>query len=338
MHSKRLTFPLALLLSFYCALAQDCADQLEQARTSYEEGRLVDIPSILESCSQNGSDEIRFGAHRILALTYLGLGQEKQARLSAVELLRISPTYKGNVFDDPKEFTDLLKSIAVIPRLTLGISASIGTNLSLPQVQSHYSLLEVDHRNYESGSGIQVGLNASYRFNRRLGVYADMLWLQKSYAIDYGMEALELRMEETSSYVQLPLGVRYGFPLLSRWQPYVQLGAFGSYLLESRSNHFSTDNRTQESYSVQAVSSTDRRKRWEMGMTAGIGTFYRIGPGQLTAQAGYNHSFTNITDPDTRYSNNEVTYSYLHVDDDLLLHQLYFTLGYNLFLNYKVVE
>ena len=91
-------------------------------------------------------------------------------------------------------------------------------------------------------------------------------------------------------------------------------------------------------YSLQSVSSMNRRRNYDYGFATALGFRYNIGQGYLNANIMYLYSMVSITDPANRYNNPELLYAYYYLDDDIHLHNLSFSIGYSIILDYKVIR
>jgi hypothetical protein len=161
---------------------------------------------------------------------------------------------------------------------------------------------------------------------------------QKNYSLDYQVATIDLEMKEKNGYLSAPLAFRYNFTSRKRITPYVQVGAYGSRLVLSRSD-FSYDNsENDEAHILEDINSFNRRRKWDYGTHIGLGALYKFGPGHFSGHLAYYRSFSNISDASGRYSNPKLVTRFYHVDDDLYLHGLSLMFGYNLILNYKVLD
>ena len=96
--------------------------------------------STLTNCAENSDESVSMSVHRLLAMSYLGLNESDKALLHAREILKINPKYKPSPITDTKEFIDLIESILVIPKFSIGVAFSIGSLTSTPKVQASHSV------------------------------------------------------------------------------------------------------------------------------------------------------------------------------------------------------
>jgi len=79
-----------------------CTQTLRRARTVYDEGRIQEMESLLESCIKSGfTDEERTEAYRLLILSYLYLDEPEKADEAMLALLKDNPQFAINERVDP---------------------------------------------------------------------------------------------------------------------------------------------------------------------------------------------------------------------------------------------
>lgn len=314
------------------------AEILLRANKLYEEGQFTEAIELATSCSMDEATlSDRWKAQRLLAMTYLADGQTDKARQAAENMLELNPTYKPNYLKDPTELINLLKSITVIPKFSLGLALSLGTNTTFPEISKGYVLADY-YKTYTAKNSFQFGLSVDYSLNARMAVNAGLYASQKAYTITYEIPNRSMSVSEKLTYLDLPCLFRYSFSPMKRLRYYVQGGAFAGYLLYS-GNDFSTTyapaNQTNE---LKNLNSDSRRNNLNYGLAGGLGLSYKMGQGHVFIQANYFYSMSNITQTDTRYKYNDLLYTYFYADDDIFLHNLAISVGYSFFMNYKVIR
>jgi hypothetical protein len=149
--------------------AQSCADRLEESAALYEKGLFSDVITLIKDCSQSEDKNEQWKAHRLLALAYLANNEQVLARQEAVNMLKLNPTYKGSSLRDPSELIKLLASITVIPKLSLGMALSIGTNSTIPKINDVYMVAE-QVKNYQGQNSFQFGVSSTYQINQNFAL------------------------------------------------------------------------------------------------------------------------------------------------------------------------
>ena len=101
------------------ALAQGISAELQQARTSYDAGRLDEIPSTLLK-NVNDMESIvvqkdeKAESYRLLVLSYIYLDEPAKADDAMLQLLKVDKEFEP-AKNDPAEFTNLWKAYRTTP-------------------------------------------------------------------------------------------------------------------------------------------------------------------------------------------------------------------------------
>ncbi|MCB9252661.1 MAG: PorT family protein [Flavobacteriales bacterium] len=319
-------------------MSQNCTEKIETARIQYESGKMDSTIHLLSECIRSADPEIRFGALRITSLVYLALNDEKKARNLVVEMLRIHPDYSPGVLNNSLEFIRLVNSITVIPKFSLGSNFAIGTNYSLPAIETQYSILNDHTKKYSGKPNLNISFSGVYHFTENFGLSAEISFLQKNFETDYSTKDLELISEEKLSYGNLILALKIVPNLKRKLIPFIQIGAYAGRLLNARAKFSYKNYETGEIFSLENVNSIQRRSKFDNGLAASAGLTKRFKKGQLVLNCMYLHSFTNITRADTRFDYPDLRRDYFYLDDDLRLNTLMFSLGYSVYLKYRVKD
>src|SRR5687768_7941095 len=130
---------IAVLLTWHnhTAYSQStCAQTLRLAQSVYEQGRLHELPQLLEHCLRdNGfNDEEKVNAYKLLTLTYIYLEEPAKADEMMLSLLRTDTEFKVNDAVDPAEFVALYKTFRTDPIYRIG--GKLGATVSQPSVVS----------------------------------------------------------------------------------------------------------------------------------------------------------------------------------------------------------
>lgn len=314
------------------------AEILIKANKAYESGNLTEAADLAKSCSfKKALISDRWKAHRLLAMVYLASNETDLAREAAENMLELNPTYKPSYLKDPAELVKLLKNITVIPKFSLGLALSVGTNTTIPVIDKSYIVSDY-RKTYNAHNSFQIGASIGYTINRHLSTELGLQATRKAYGISYEMANYKVEVEEKLTYIEMPLVLKYHIMPTHRINYFVHGGVFGGYLISGFNNFQSTYLPTNEQFEFVNVSTTPRRKRLNGGIVLGGGVSYKVKDGQLFAYVNYFHSFTGIVQPDTRYRYNELVYDYYYIDDDITLNQFSFGIGYSFYLNYKVIK
>lgn len=171
-----------LLFSSGFLLAQEtCAEKLVKANTLFEQGRIEEAIILSKPCASKSNDlTSRWQAYRMMAMAYLAIQQNEEARKAAEEMLELNPTYQSNLRNDPGEFIALLKSISVIPKFSLGLAFSAGANYTYPFVTATYTGAAY-LKKYTVKQSYQFGAVAGYNFNKVLSLQLGMMASTKGF-------------------------------------------------------------------------------------------------------------------------------------------------------------
>src|SRR6478609_109001 len=104
---KRLLLLTSLYCIFcFCASGQStCTQTLRTARSTYDQGRLHELPSLLEGCIKNGfTQQEKVEAYKLLVLAYIYLEEPTKADEAMLNLLNTDHYFKINEATDPAEF------------------------------------------------------------------------------------------------------------------------------------------------------------------------------------------------------------------------------------------
>ena len=329
--------PILLTLFFFNkAYSQSCLENLYSANKLLDAGNTDGCLSLATPCSYKNNDEsVRWQAYRLMSIAYLLKGYQDSSKIYAENMLDINPTYHPNLLKDPKDFIKLLKTIVVIPKFTLGFAVSAGFNSTFAKIDKGYVVSDYT-KTYTAGNSFQFGTNLGFYLNPSLVLDVGLLATGKKYDIDYEFSNWKVNVKERLTYLDIPITAKYIFMPQNRLRVFARGGLFTGYLLYSSNDFQSTYSAQEQENKLTKLNSRDRRNEWNFGLTGGLGAYYKTKPGDISLQIDYYHSFSNITNPDTRYNCPEQIYTYYYVDDDIILHNLAINLGFTRNLNYKV--
>ena len=316
---------------------ENCGGAIVNAKSLYELGKLNEVISELNPCLTHSLDRTNlWQGYKLKALAYLALNDKDNARRAAEDMLEINPLFKPSLLKDPKDFVELVNSIVIIPRFSLGISLAGGINNTYVDVMQSHTLTN-DAKSYTNKLGWHSGFNVGYNISRNLEIGANILSSSKNYQVNFETAGYKISVNEKLSYLEVPILLKYSF-LKSRLRPYVEAGAFGGYLLAANSDFKSTYT-DGTVYSENNVSSDDRRNKTNFGLLFGAGLTYKTGPGgQLVLDIRYCMGLSNIVNTANRYADESVYFPYYYIDDDLRISNSLISIGYVKYINYKVVR
>lgn len=315
--------------------AQDCLEKIHQANKLLDMGRARECIDMVYPCTQEADISAQWQAYRLLSISYLLVAKEDSARIFGEKMLELNPTYTVNPLKDPGSFASLLNNIVIIPKFTVGLAISVGTNSTLPNVLQPYAVSDYK-KDYKTRSSTQLGTNIGFSLTPNVKIETGLMATTKSYSMDYSFDTWKLEYAEKLTYLEIPLTAKYILPSKKRWRVFGSAGMFGGRLLYAKSDHSAINPTAEEVYTINKLSSMERRKKYNVGVCGGLGLYYKLKSGQLSLESNYYHQLNSIARDEARYDYMDLIYTYFYVDDDLALNNFTFNLGYSFFLNYKV--
>lgn len=323
----------------FVAHAQDCERQITQATKDYDAGQFKSAIDSVGKCLDNSSDQReRWQSLRLLSMAYLAINENDKAKAAAIKLLEINPKYKASALKDPSDFVKLINSIPIIPKFSLGLGFSAGQIFTTTPDITDAFYVSNQSKHYKGLNGFQFGLSSAYQINKSFGVAANIVVSNKNYEIDHSFTNWKLSAHEKLTYINVPVMVKYYIPVKTKIMPFAQIGGYAGYMIYGDNSFYATHESSESSYSLEHVSSLDRRNRMDYGITGGIGASYKYKEGQFFIEANYLRSFQNITNENVRYNYSDLFYNYFYLDDNLKLHNYSLSVGYSFYLNYKVLK
>ncbi len=335
--------PLLLLffgLIFQRANAQNtsCAQTLRLATSTYEQGRLHELPGLLESCLKSGfTQQERVTAYKLLTLSYIYLEEPEKADENMLKLLQTDHYFEINPAVDPAEFVALYKTFRTKPIYRIGGRAgAIATQPNVTQSQRS----NLGDARYTRGYGFTAGLSFEIPFKGRLTFNPELVFSLQTFNYKNtstqisGNPSIEgeftTNASHTLNYVSIPLLLQYDLinpeskkPI----HPFVSLGIAPNYLFSASAipDRKLTGNQPLESKSYDTKSNYEKI---DLNILAALGLKYRFGGGYIQAEVRYRYGLFNTSDPSLSYKTSEMNWNYHYTDGIFKLNSLQFTLGY----------
>lgn len=328
-----------IALPFSKTYAQEnCGGAIVNAKALYDQGKLREAIDGLTPCLTHSLDRTNlWKGYEILALCYLTLNDPVDARKAAENLLELNPQFVPSLIKDPKDFVELINSITVIPKFSLGVAGGAGVNNTYVNVTQQYNVSDFN-KNYKSQIGEQFGLILGYNISQNLELGLDLYSSFKNYGISYQTNNFNITDNEHLSYIEIPLYVTYSYGK-GRLRPFVTLGGYEDFLLSATSDFSARYNPDNSSYSDNNVNSSDRRNKFNTGLMGGIGLSYKIATwAHVFIDFRYTYGLSNIVNDANRYADQNLIFNYFYLDDNLKISNGLFTGGLVAYLNYKVIR
>lgn len=323
--------------------SQSCAQTLRLARSTYEQGRLHELPDLLASCIKNTgatgfTKEQKVQAYTLLTMAYIYLEEPEKADEAMLNLLRTDPYFEPNPDVDPAEFTGLYNTFRTRPIYRLGVK--FGVNASQPNVSS-YNPVSDGTAKYGYKIGIGGGIAAEIPINKKLTIEADLLFTQKKFTNTSSSLLKDSTYSnsigtESQSWISLPIIVQY--QLLDerkekgkekrRILPFVEVGVSTDYLLNATVDATQKRFGNQSSIDLKSFSITSQRQKINVAAVIGAGFKTRIAGGYLLTDVRYSYGLMKNNTTSTLYSNQNLLFDYKIVDGVFSMNSLYFNVAY----------
>ncbi|MCB0735017.1 MAG: PorT family protein [Bacteroidetes bacterium] len=331
-----LTILLVLLGGIMAPLsAQTCQEKLIQASNAYDNGDMPLTIKLATDCTVQGDESERVNAWRLLAMAYLVTSEREKALNAAEQMLKINPKYQPDLLNEPKDFTQLLQEIKVIPAFSLGGGFLFGNNGTNPEAIRFYAPSEYT-KTYSNKAGIHFGVSMGYNFNSRHGVSLGILSKTWKYNVAYQVFGNDVSLDETIRTIDLPLMYQYSLLNKNRFSMNVSAGGYGNLLMNSFNDlHLKNNEGGSE---IKHYSSTVRRNKLNAGICGSLGGRLQTQNkrGQWRFDVAYFKGLTNITKTASRYDNQTLIYDFFYLDDDLRLNNLGVSISYQFNIKYTV--
>jgi hypothetical protein len=319
------------------------AQTLRLARATYEQGRLHEIPSILEGFLSKFNRQEKVEAYKLLTLSYIYLEEPEKADDAMLKLLQADHYYEVNLKDDPAEFIALYRTFRTDPIYRIG--AKLGANATQPNVKSYLPSNDGISK-YSFGIGFQGGIVGELPLTKNLVLSAELNLQIKSFnyenkvsKTDYSQKPIPPSQEppkleyttegkEKQTWISLPVSVQYAFLKKSKLNPYVGLGVSVDYLARAN-NTFSRSKTDRSSYDEQSEDITFQRNQFNASALASAGIKVKVPNGFAVAEVRYSFGLTTVTNSENLYD------LYLksiptdgYVDALFSINSVSFTIGY----------
>jgi len=321
--------------------ARNCTQVLRLIRTTYEQGRLHELPNLagvkldangrftqFEGCLQEGGaqvfskDEMR-EAYRYLTLSYIYLEEPEKADDMMVRLLNTDHFYEPNKEVDPAEFIALYNKFRHEPLYRIGGKGLI--NLTQPVVNNYYNVgsAGAGKGSYSMSPGFQFFLFFEKDFFHkapwnRIVLAAEIGYVGRSYTYTNSELATtdetpsvpnsSQEFQISTNYVDFNVIGQYKLKNTIALQTYVGAGPGISYLLGS-TNQASTLLGNGFTVTGSAVDDSDSYTKLLYSLNLVAGAKLKFGEVYLTGEVRYQMGFTNVIDQSSR-TNPEIAYDY----------------------------
>jgi opacity protein-like surface antigen len=310
--------------------AQDlCTRNLEEAQESFDQGRFIEVDTLLRKCIESGfTKQERIEALELLALSKLYQDEMDNADSIYLQLLMIDPEHTVNPLIDPPDLIFLHQSFRTEPIFSWSVAA--GITYSFPSViHDDFIYPETvnqhnDHlpnpmepiKDYKGRVGFLFGANVDFVVYRNLFVGLGLSYTRTGFKYNtkylrdlYSLlndEALyyESTFKQNLDWVSIPVSLKYQFQKI-KFKPYVLGGFSYNGLIRSRRNDLIREKIAGEPETKLEQGSwndINTKNRNNISLNIGAGLMYKTnGIDYIVFEIRYSKFIKNIPNHSTRY-------------------------------------
>jgi hypothetical protein len=310
-----------------------CAQTLRLARSTYEQGRLHELPELLKNCLAGGfTKSEKVEAYKLLTLSYLYLEEPEKADEAMLNLLQTDHYFEINPAVDPAEFVALYKTFRTTPIYRFGGKA--GAIATQPNVVNGDEITEGNSQ-YKRGFGFTFGLAGEVPLSSRITLNPEIYFQLNNfnYSNKFNTSKGEFNTSalQKLTYISLPLAIQ--FKLFNetkrrvKFNPYLTAGLSIDYLLSG------TIKAEKKRTGFQPIESgtfsiDSQREKINISPIVGAGIKLRAAGGFAIAEVRYRYGLTSVNNKATQYDSHDLIFNYHYLDSIFKLNTLSFTLGY----------
>jgi hypothetical protein len=326
------------------------AQILRSARSIYDQGRLHELPAILEDgfAKEKFNDNEKVEAYKILILTYIYIEEPEKADVAMLSLLDTDPFFSLSSAD-PVEFKNLYRKFRTAPLFRAGIKG--GVNQTMVNTLKNYFIPAQSggKGEYKSNLGFHGALVYEKDLTNKLKKFVlapELAFVIQSFNyenastnnVDFENKGASLNHKITHTRLQLNPLVQYKLVKMGenyddknkRFVPVVFAGPSVSYLLSSS---FAGQNilESKESSLTGTIDNTDSYQSITLSIIAGAGARFKIGGIYLVGDVRFQYGLFNAVNGANRYrmtsENSSLLFDYQYIDNDFKLSMASFNLG-----------
>lgn len=327
--------------------ASTCTQTLRLARSTYEQGRLHELPGLLKNCLETPdgfTKSERVEAYKILTNTYIYLEEPALADETMLRLLQADHFFKVNPEVDPAEFTSLYAKFQTKQRFRYGVK--IGVNGTLASAIENFYVGDASkgQGKYSPKVGFQVGLVFEKDYFEKFTLAPEILFTSRSFTytnsriftIDSlleqggeadGAEAISIAKQ---SWIDLNVLAKYRLGKKDRedtkFIPYLGIGPGVSFLIAGANQITTTAKGGKFTVSGPDVDLKDSFNSIVYSVVVMAGAKIRLGELYLTGDIRYQYGISNVVDNSTR-TNQEAVFDYATQQNDYRQSNVSFNVG-----------
>ena len=331
---KKILFGFSLsiccLVSGYAQTTSSCAQTLRLARSTYEQGRLHELPTLLEPCINNGfTTQEKADALKLLTQTYIYLEEPEKADESMLLLLQTDSYFEINEAIDPAEFVALYNTFRTKPIYRVG--AKLGVNLTAPSFINRINVVDGSANyspkiNFQTGASFEIPINDKFTLNPELYFRLNSFFGSLNTPVGTEVENIT-EATESMRWISVPIRLQYNLFKNSRFNPYVSAGFSTDYLI---SDVVTIDRIRTDASPVgeKTIEFTPQREKLNLGLMASAGVKLKLGGGFFVGELSTLYGFTKVNSLSTAFDNTSFALEYGYGDSVFKLNSLMLSIGY----------
>jgi hypothetical protein len=318
-----------------------CTQNLDAARTLFDDGRIHEIPVRLQSCLVSGfTDAEQTEALRLLVLTHIYLEEPTLANQRMLELLKHEHEFQPNPAVDPTEFVLLHQTFRTKP--IMNISLKVGTNTMFTQttlVHGTNNLSITGERgthplkfNFNAALGAEIPLSPKFMLAPEFQFSSQTQEFESEVPVvadgNTNFTPDKLVVTRNFSWLKLPVMVQYFFTP-GKFNPYFSLGPSFDYLLSASipGEGNALDLIGLQSIEVPTRDIKEDYKSFNFAVAVGAGIKLKVGEGFVTADLRYNYGILDNVKSGHYYSTESI-FDLKLANNQFKSHVLQLTVGY----------
>jgi len=303
---------------------------LRLAQSTYEQGRLHEIPTILKNCIEtkgfNSTEEL-VTAYKILINSYIYLEEPELADATMLKLLETDHFFAINEAVDPAEFIALYKTFRVDPLFRFGFK--VGPTATMPAISELYSVNGGAQGNGKVSPKVNLSVGVVFEkdffgFIKNFSIAPEIVYVVRTYDYtnsdfnyyDQFPDAPVIQQAQNThkqSWLDLNLLGQYKWKE-SSLNPYISLGPGISYILGS-TNELRTQVEGQGAVTGPKIPTKSSYNSFAYSVILSTGAKFRLGGFYLTGDIRYQLGLNNVVNPSGR-TNIEAAFDYGYVPSD----------------------
>jgi hypothetical protein len=324
-------------LSFFCSVSVyaqtqsqlNCTQILRTARSVYDQGRLHELPTLLQGCYDGTGQEFTetemIEAYKILTLSYIYLEEPAEADKSMISLLHTDPFFVPSAEVDPVEFRNLYKKFRTKPVYRFGLKFGFNTNHINVIKQHNMWAFAQGKGEYNSKIGIHFGMSfekdmakqgdSQNGFVKRLVLNPELFYTTYSFVYNNASplsteEGLNDDAKKSGSLTHTIQQSKIQLNFLAQYlilkdpdniaETFIPFVAFGPTVNVLAKSSFSGDTDVDEAVIGQPVNTIDFYKPVTLALTGMAGVKLRIGGFYITGDVRFQYGLGGIVKKDKR--------------------------------------